>query len=109
MSPEMIKAKLKDLNPKPTITEEEVEVLARENAAIKIQRAWRAKKRASYLDTDFLWTDLVTRTRFKVRVTLPLRYLAVLIDVVSADIRWIGMPPLKARIPHVSGGGGLYF
>jgi hypothetical protein len=68
MSPEMIKAKLKDLNPKPTITEEEVEVLARENAAIKIQRAWRAKKRASYLDTDFLWTDLVTRTRFKVRV-----------------------------------------
>lgn len=49
------------------ITDEDVEDLARENAAIKIQRAWRAKKRASYLETDFLWTDLVTHARFKVR------------------------------------------
>lgn len=48
------------------ITDEDVEVLARVNAAIKIQRAWRAKKRASYLGTDFLWTDLVTHARLKV-------------------------------------------
>lgn len=48
------------------LTDEDVEVLARENAAIRIQRAWRTKKRASYLGADFLWTDLVTHARFKV-------------------------------------------
>ncbi|KAI0094931.1 hypothetical protein BDY19DRAFT_53688, partial [Irpex rosettiformis] len=60
------KEKLKDIQAihiKPPV---EVEVLARENAAIKIQRAWRAKKRASYLGTDFLWKDLVTHARLQV-------------------------------------------
>ncbi|KAF7799268.1 hypothetical protein EIP86_010500 [Pleurotus ostreatoroseus] len=47
-------------------TEEEIEQLARQNAAIRIQRAWRAKKQTSYLGTDFLWTDLATHARFKV-------------------------------------------
>ncbi len=68
MSPGNIKAKLKDIqDTHHTITEEEVEVLARENAAIKIQRAWRAKRRASYLGADFLWKDLITHARFQVR------------------------------------------
>lgn len=49
------------------LTDDDVEALAQENAAIRIQRAWRAKKRASYLGTDFLWTDLITHARFKVR------------------------------------------
>lgn len=52
--------------PKSNLTDEDVEELARENAAIRIQRAWRAKKRAAYLGTDFLWTDLITHARFKV-------------------------------------------
>ena len=53
---------------RPSLTDDDVGELARENAAIRIQRAWRAKKRASYLGTDFLWTDLITHARFKVRL-----------------------------------------
>ena len=84
MSPGNIKTKLKDNiqaahhSLKPTITEEEVEVLARENAAIKIQRVWRARKRASYLGTDFLWKDLVTHARFQVSVSFRLNLLRLL-------------------------------
>jgi hypothetical protein len=51
---------------KSSLTDEDVEALARENAALTIQRAWRAKKRASYLGNDFLWTDLITHARFQV-------------------------------------------
>ncbi|EKM61245.1 uncharacterized protein PHACADRAFT_190395 [Phanerochaete carnosa HHB-10118-sp] len=51
---------------KPTLTDSEIETLARENAAIRIQRAWRAKRRKAYLGTDFLWTDLITHARFQV-------------------------------------------
>lgn len=51
----------------PGLTDEDVEALARENAAIRIQRAWRAKRRKAYLGTEFLWTDLITHARFQVR------------------------------------------
>lgn len=46
--------------------DEELERLARENAAIKVQRAWRAKKRNQYLKPSFLWRDLATHAQFKV-------------------------------------------
>ncbi|KAI0687784.1 hypothetical protein BC835DRAFT_1286057 [Cytidiella melzeri] len=65
MTTAKLKAKVEEFQGKKTTTEEDVQVLARENAATKIQRAWRAKRRASYLGTDFLWTDLVTHARFK--------------------------------------------
>ncbi|GJE85711.1 IQ domain-containing protein [Phanerochaete sordida] len=51
---------------KPSLTDDDVEALARENAALRIQRAWRARKRRAYLGTDFLWTDLITHARFQV-------------------------------------------
>ena len=53
---------------KPTLTDEDIETVARENAAIRIQRAWRGKRRRAHLGTDFLWTDLVTHARFQVRI-----------------------------------------
>lgn len=54
---------------RPHLTDDDVEQLARENAALRIQRAWRAKRRASYLGADFLWSDLITRARFQVGVS----------------------------------------
>ncbi|PSR75871.1 hypothetical protein PHLCEN_2v8785 [Hermanssonia centrifuga] len=54
------------------VTDKEVEELARQNAATRIQRAWRAKRRASYLGTDFLWTDLATHARFKVGFSITI-------------------------------------
>lgn len=67
MTVNTVKQSIRNLH-KASLTEDDVEQLARENAALRIQRAWRAKKRASYLGTDFLWTDLVTHARFKVRL-----------------------------------------
>lgn len=49
-----------------SLTGDEIEELAQTNAAIRIQRAWRAKKIARYLETDFLWRDLATHARLKV-------------------------------------------
>ncbi|KIP12515.1 hypothetical protein PHLGIDRAFT_260657 [Phlebiopsis gigantea 11061_1 CR5-6] len=60
-----VKQSLRSLH-KASLTDDDIEQLARENAALRIQRAWRARKRASYLRTDILWTDLVTHARFKV-------------------------------------------
>jgi len=57
--------KLEDALHKPN-QGEELERLARENAAIKIQRAWRAKKRSQYLEPGFLWQDLTTHAQLKV-------------------------------------------
>ncbi|CAL1695249.1 unnamed protein product [Somion occarium] len=50
---------------KPT-QDEQLDLLTRENAAIKIQRAWRAKKHAGYLHPDFLWSDLTTHARLQI-------------------------------------------
>ncbi|KAH8102545.1 hypothetical protein BXZ70DRAFT_788830 [Cristinia sonorae] len=46
--------------------EEKLNSLARENAAITIQRAWRARQRAKYLGPDILWSDLSAHARIKV-------------------------------------------
>lgn len=46
--------------------EERLEESARENAAIKIQRAWRARQRAKVLGPQFLWSDLTNHARTQV-------------------------------------------
>ncbi|KAK7694945.1 hypothetical protein QCA50_002133 [Cerrena zonata] len=46
--------------------EEEEEHAAQERAATKIQRAWRTKKHAELLNTDFLWSDVLMHARFQV-------------------------------------------
>ena len=55
------------------LTDDDVEALARENAAIRIQRAWRAKRRKVFLNTEFLWTDLITHARFQARISNLMR------------------------------------
>lgn len=51
---------------KTRMTEEEMERMARENAALRIQRAWRGKIRETYLKPDFIWTDLASHAQMKV-------------------------------------------
>ncbi|KAJ3480712.1 hypothetical protein NLI96_g8150 [Meripilus lineatus] len=55
-----------DTNSKTRMTEEEMERMARENAALRIQRAWRGKIRETYLKPDFIWTDLASHAQMKV-------------------------------------------
>ncbi|KAI0931863.1 hypothetical protein AcW2_000644 [Taiwanofungus camphoratus] len=45
---------------------DEVDALTEQNAAIQIQRTWRRKKRRTFLQPDFLWTDAAKHARLKV-------------------------------------------
>ena len=47
--------------------EEDLEEVERQNAAIRIQKAWRKHMRKKYLQPDFLWSDLATHARMQVR------------------------------------------
>lgn len=49
----------------PTQEQEEKQA-AQERAAIKIQKAWKAKKRAGLLNPGFLWSDVLTHARLQV-------------------------------------------
>ncbi|KAI0375278.1 hypothetical protein BV20DRAFT_976557 [Pilatotrama ljubarskyi] len=50
---------------KPT-DEEQLEEARKQNAAIRIQKAWRKRMRKQYLGPDFLWSDLAMHARMKV-------------------------------------------
>ena len=52
---------------RPHSTDEQIEAAARRNAAVRIQKAWRKHMRKQYLQPDFLWSDLVTHARMRVR------------------------------------------
>lgn len=45
---------------------DEVDALTEQNAAIQIRRTWRRKKRRTFLQPDFLWTDAAKHARLKV-------------------------------------------
>lgn len=93
---------------KAVITDEEVELLARENAAIKIQRAWRTKKRAAYLGPDFLWTDLATHARFQVRGRETTATYVTYAKHTLTYCRWIvTLRQTVARTRHATDGGAL--
>ena len=47
--------------------EEGLEEVERQNAAVRIQKAWRKHMRKKYLQPDFLWSDLATHARMQVR------------------------------------------
>ncbi len=51
---------------KPT-EEQQLQQTERENAAIRIQKAWRKRMRKRYLGADFLWKDLAIHARMQVR------------------------------------------
>lgn len=51
---------------KPTEDQQRLQT-ERENAAIRIQKAWRKRMRKRYLGTDFLWKDLAIHARMQVR------------------------------------------
>ena len=48
-------------------SEEQLAEIARQNAAVRIQKAWRKRMRKKYLGPDFLWTDLAVHARTQVR------------------------------------------
>ena len=52
---------------KPT-SQEQLQYLAQEYAAIQIQRAWRSRQRAKYLGPEFLWSELSTHAKLKASV-----------------------------------------
>ncbi len=63
---------LEDTLRKPT-SEEQLAEIARQNAAVRIQKAWRQRMRKKYLGPDFLWTDLAIHARMKVRHHVDVR------------------------------------
>ncbi|KAI0639680.1 hypothetical protein C8Q77DRAFT_1082411, partial [Trametes polyzona] len=94
---------------KPT-EEEQLEQQAKENAAIRIQKAWRKRMRRRYLGSDFLWKDLAVHARMKVRhharSGTHVTQLALFVVLLLCASRSTETPRTKGGTRAATAGGG---